>query len=355
MLSVILIDEAGKADWNKENLGVLSSSEQISEIFVISETISSSSEGKIRSMPAGASLTETFKQALAIVASKRVLILNSAVKICQSTIDSMLKELQDSPLSSHYCASTTEDREFHWSASELIQNIATRSDWPVTGVSTTRSYLKRAFNLNITSIREGLLSDLVLALSEDEEVRSFSDVVELREDSLLSPLTSLDEVALSRILNLAVDGFNIEELFPNHAWKEHSQESAAAAYHSLSALFLSLNDINSANECLKCSENLEESPRYFALKAFIAKEKGETLGAVANLVSSLQYYESRKKNDGEHYLAFNPTNLEEINSRLVAGLDALNSRDTERALTNFAQAVFKFDPLFKKFGISEKK
>jgi tetratricopeptide (TPR) repeat protein len=144
---------------------------------------------------------------------------------------------------------------------------------------------------------------------------------------------------------------NIEELFPQHAWKKFSQESAAAAYHTLAALFLRFGDAEAAVQSLQCSERLEESPRFFALLGLIQQSQGETLGAVANFVSSLQYYEARKKDDGRHYLSFKPENLEIINSRLVDGLNALNQRDNDRALTHFSEAVFNFDPFYAEYGV----
>jgi hypothetical protein len=102
---------------------------------------------------------------------------------------------------------------------------------------------------------------------------------------------------------------------------------------------------------LKLSDQLEDSPRSLALKGIIAFDRGETLGAVANLVSSLQQYELRKKSDGSHYLSFAPNNLERINSNLNAGLQALNKRNNEAALEHFAEAVNDFDTFYTEHGV----
>jgi len=144
---------------------------------------------------------------------------------------------------------------------------------------------------------------------------------------------------------------NIEEMFPNHNWITFSKESAAASYHSLAALFLRFEDPASAEECLACSEQLEESPRYFALQGLIQKANGETLGAVANLVSSLQCYEERKTKSGNHYLSFSPGNLDALKAQLADGLDALNKRDNSRALESFSEAVFTFDSFYAEHGV----
>ena len=83
--------------------------------------------------------------------------------------------------------------------------------------------------------------------------------------------------------------------------------------------------------------------------------RGEVLGAVANMVSSLQQYEQRKKDNSKHYSRFAPNNLETINQNLNAGLEALNKRNNEEALTFFTKAVFQFDPFYQDTGIDTNK
>jgi hypothetical protein len=140
---------------------------------------------------------------------------------------------------------------------------------------------------------------------------------------------------------------NIEEIFPRHDWERHEEESAAACYHTLAAMFIRLGDGASASECLKLSDRLENSPRSLALKGIIALSRGEILGAVANMVSSLQQYELRKKEAARHYQRFMPQDLEVINQKLHEGLAALNTRNNEVAYKCFAEAVFNFDSFYR--------
>ena len=70
------------------------------------------------------------------------------------------------------------------------------------------------------------------------------------------------------------------------------------------------------------------------------------------MVSSLQQYEVRKTNEeNKHYLTFTPEDLELINSKLNAGLEALNRKDNEAALGCFAEAVFGFDNFYSTNGV----
>ena len=175
-------------------------------------------------------------------------------------------------------------------------------------------------------------------------------------NSLACPVSSDDMVlqssAAARVLTSVINHTNIEELFPNHPWQAFQAESAAASYHALAALFIRMGEFDPANECLKLSDQFEDSPRSLALKAIIARDKGEMLGAVANMVSSLQQYEIRKKNEeGRHYLTFLPSDLEVINKSLQDGLAALNQRDNKSALSHFSHAVFNFDPFYRDSGI----
>lgn len=156
------------------------------------------------------------------------------------------------------------------------------------------------------------------------------------------------------IIRLALKILNIEDLCPQHPWSTHEEESLAASYHTISAMFIRIGDLDGALEVLTLSDRFEDSPRSLALRGMISRKKGETLDAVANMVSSLQQYEKRKQEEaGTHYLTFNPQSFEEINSELKDGLEALNRRDNENALEHFAQAVFQFDGFYKQFGIDK--
>jgi hypothetical protein len=195
---------------------------------------------------------------------------------------------------------------------------------------------------------------LMEAISRNQRIASCDWILNIDSSLPLEEIARVPDHERALILTRAIAANNIEDLFPRHPWAEHHQESAAASYHSLAALFVRLGDINSAHECLQLSDSLEDSPRSLALKGLIAHEKGEILGAVANLVSSLQQYETRKRNDGQHYLTFLPKDIEDINSKLQAGLDALNRRDNSVAFNHFAAAIFSFDDFYQSYGVDKK-
>jgi hypothetical protein len=160
----------------------------------------------------------------------------------------------------------------------------------------------------------------------------------------LDTLGKLPARAAAQVLKHLMTSSNIEDLFPDHDWRNRGKQSAASAYHSLAALFLKWSDIASATECLQISDTLDDSPRSLALKGMISKLRGETLGAVAHMVSSLQQYELRKQDSSE--AAMQPKNMEMVDQKLRAGLAALNRRNNEAALECFTEAIFSFDPFF---------
>lgn len=164
---------------------------------------------------------------------------------------------------------------------------------------------------------------------------------------------SITSGSRAEMLRAIIESQNIEDIFPDHAWDSHQEESLAACYHTLAAIFIRLGDFSTAEECLSQSETFEDSPRALALKGIISKLHGETLGAVASMVSSLQQYEQRKKEDKVHYLTFKPTDIEKINYRLKEGLEALNKRDNEGALSKFTEAVFDFDSFYSDMGLDK--
>lgn len=359
MLSVLITDEAGRKDWIEQALDTMSRISSIAEIIVLSDEAPATSAPTVQWIDTSRSAVDAMKSAMSIIASKRVVIVNSSINADHATWAAFMSECETAPQTRQLIApiaSSSEIAQFKIPSGEaLIQHISKNPIWPVMAVGTTRAALNQALGHTQNSINEVVCAALILAASEGNDVSPASSTLATRGDSLINALFTFDNATYGRLLKITADSFNIEELFPNHAWREFSKESAAAAYHSLAALFLRFGDVESANQCLACSESLEESPRYFALKGLIQRERGETLGAVANMVSSLQCYESRKRNDGNHYLSFKPDNLEMINSRLVDGLEALNKRDNIKALENFAEAVFQFDPFYTELGVIQRR
>ena len=206
---------------------------------------------------------------------------------------------------------------------------------------------------NSSSYAELIARIIVKAIAEDESV-SRSSEVSIATAYQGNFNSTLDAAAAAACISQAVNSCNIEDLYPNQAWDKFEEESAAASYHALAAVYLKLGDADAAQNCIDLSERFEDSPRSLALKGLIALTKGETLGAVANMVSSLQSYELRKKGaDDDHYINFEPKDLEGINKKLSEGLAALNRRDNEPAIQHFKQAVFDFDAFYSEFGIDK--
>lgn len=203
------------------------------------------------------------------------------------------------------------------------------------------------------NLTECMSHAVVAAVAAGMPLVNSSSSIRLPDNTAHASL-SLSPAAAARLLRQTLDLCNIEDLFPEHPWSSHQEESAAASYHTLAALFIRGGDLESANRCLALSDTFEDSPRSLALKGFIAKERGELLGAVANMISSLQQYEIRKRNDnGEHYLTFKPLDLEVINTSMRDGLSALNKRDNGQALECFTEAILNFDSFYAETGISK--
>lgn len=232
------------------------------------------------------------------------------------------------------------------SADFMISAIASQKEWPITCIEISSSLLLEA--MDAQSFNEALARSVIMAISRGHEIEAMG-----MQNSAQSGII-FSHAECSRLIEFAVGVANIEDLFPNHSWATHQDESLAACYHTLAAHFVRLGSPDAALDCLRQSDTLEDSPRSLALKGIISLLKGETLGAVANMVSSLQQYEVRKKNDGSHYLEFSPPDIEVINQKLKSGLEALNRRDNDQALEEFTDAVFRFDSFYSELGISKK-
>lgn len=302
------------------------------------------------------SLVTALAQAASSAASKRALVISASMSTDSIDLSKIVPEIENRSVLEHIIFTTIKDGRSlpvpDISPESIVTSLSNSEIFPLLCVATSRYALSSVRHHQLESVTEFLTHALITSVSDGDTVRVSSTISPMVESEMWNNLTLLSNKAKSRCLRAAVDGLNIEELFPSHNWGLFSKESAAASYHSLAALFLRFDDPDSAAQCLNCSENLEESPRYFALQGLIHKAQGETLGAVANLVSSLQCYEARKDNQqGQHYLTFKPSNLEIIKTRMAQGLEALTRRDNVKAFESFSDAVFEFDSFYTEHGV----
>ena len=234
---------------------------------------------------------------------------------------------------------------------DLVRVASDTDVWPMGCVSMRVDLLREHIREEL-SISKSLIYAICDGIMQQKDIKKFGCTIPIDTDFGDETCMMYTDLR-AKLLNYVVNSCNIEDLFPQHEWDKYGEESAAASYHTLAALFYKLKDIEDAKECLSFSEKLEDSPRSLALRALIAMQDGESLGAVANLISSLQCYEARKKSKETdiHYLSFEPKDLEAINSYLHRGLEALNKRKNDEAVHNFAAAVFDFDDFYKEVGV----
>jgi len=236
----------------------------------------------------------------------------------------------------------------------LLRDFRNEAPWPIACTVLNKKLLTGENCQNINSTIDHIAFSVSAAIARGWSIKSFQGTsLKAADDSKNDFVSRPGKSCLSQCLIELIDSSNIEDLFPEHAWSLHGKESAAASYHSLAAVFIRLEDAERALQCLALSDSLEDSPRSLALKGLIAQQKGETLAAVANLVSSLQEYEKRKIDKGEaHYLTFQPKDFDIINTRLAAGLEALNVKDNSTALNHFIEAVWNFDSFYESYGLT---
>ncbi len=352
MASIVIL---GNRATTESLANMLTETEGFSRL-VIAESVGTipASDSKIidaHSVKGAALMTEILK----LSTSSKLLFVDARATASRATLAAMLKEIEDDTSSQAWLISTEAKSETielsELSAEAAMKQLTGAGSWPNAAMAMKREFIERNINLHAESIQEFLTAAAIVAIGENEPISWTSESI--RSDSESAKLSKAET---ARMLRLLVDRSNIEELFPAHDWIRYQGEAAAASYHSLAAIFLKLDEIEAATECLKLSDQFEDSPRSLALKGLIAERKGEILGAVANMVSSLQAYESRKKNEGEsHYLTFRPKNIEVINEELRNGLQALNKRDNERAFNHFTEAVFSFDTFYRDFGVRREK
>ncbi len=303
----------------------------------------------------GDDLANEVGQAVQRSSSNTFILMDAGLDLDTDKLAQVIKFVNSQPHNSVRCmplTSGTQSFEIEDISLDNLVNFICRSEQlPFLCSGFSKNIFEKAATLRGTSVSEIAAEIMICAISQGEMISSAAQ--SLAFSSEMGSQIELSDATRSRLLRRAIETCNIEDLFPNHPWEKFQQESAAACYHSLAAMFVRLGDLQTAGECLNLSDSFEDSPRSLALKAIIAQQKGETLGAVANMVSSLQQYELRKKNESDaHYLSFSPNDLEVINENLKSGLAALNKRDNESALKHFSTAVFNFDSFYTQHGLN---
>ncbi|NDC36915.1 MAG: hypothetical protein EBZ48_02555 [Proteobacteria bacterium] len=306
----------------------------------------------------GFDLSRTVRSSLAAAvdmsSSATVMILDARLAPEGHELQSLLGEMNRSRGFDYLCASlrrgTTMIELPSLTADNIVEVLSSGAELPLMCVAIRKDSALKIAPFEGENLPEILTRLLVKGTLRGQAASATRySIAVAREHSL-----NLDDASISRTLRAITAEINIEDLFPSHPWTEHDEESAAAAYQTLAALFVRFGDLEAAADCLRISDTLEDSPRSLALKGMIAQLRGETLGAVANMVASLQQYEIRKHANNNHYVQYSPGNVEKISSSMQAGLSALNRADNEVALEFFSQAVFSFDPFFKETGLEAK-
>lgn len=354
MASVILIENGADQAAMKRSMTALTAAGCSSMVIVANSMPEGLTPGQTYISSSTNSLAEAMQQAITRSASETVIFIDARMNATTEMVAAMLSEMNGKDSGFTYAGIETGSDTMSLgevNSESLISMLSTMTMLPLVFVAARRSTVDACDRLEGENMIEIMTKVLIESVVQGEAISQTSQMMQMSAATAQN-MCGMSIGASARCLRKAVDSFNIEDLFPHHAWTAHREESAAASYHTLAAAFIRLGDSDSALECLALGDQFEDSPRSLALKGLIALDKGQTLAAVANMVSSLQQYEMRKKHNNKHYVHFAPRDLASINSNLNAGLEALNKKDNSAALEHFASAVFSFDPFFSENGVT---
>ena len=355
MASAILIENGADRATLARALDSLPGSMRDTVIVIAAAVPEGLSPGQTYISSATNSLAEAIQQAATRANSDMFVFIDSRSTPSTEALTTLVDEMQSTNSGFGYAAIETGSELITLgdvTADGLVSIFNVTTSWPFMAVATRKSIVDACGRLEGESMTEIMTKLLIESLAQSEATMQSSQSMTMASVAAARNMTEMSALATARCLQRAVDTLNIEDLFPHHAWSAHREESAAASYHSLAAMFIRLGDADSALDCLSLGDQFEDSPRSLALKGIIALDRGETLAAVANMVSSLQQYEIRKKQNNRHYVHFAPRDLAGINDELNAGLAALNKRDNSTALEHFASAVFSFDSFYQEHGVT---
>lgn len=355
MASAILIENGADRATLARTIAALPQSMQQNMIVVAASMPEGLTPGQAFISSTTNSLAEAIQQATTRATAELLVFVDARSTPSSEALTILAEEMSNSNAGFGYSAIEASNETItlgELSADGIVAMFNATTSWPFMVVAARKSVVDACGRLEGENMTEIMAKVMIEAIAQNESIMLSSQPITMASVAAARNMTQMSATATARCLSKAVESLNIEELFPHHAWGAHREESAAASYHSLAAMFIRLGDTDSALQCLSLGDQFEDSPRSLALKGIIALDRGETLAAVANMVSSLQQYEVRKKQNSQHYVHFAPRDLAGINDRLNAGLDALNKRDNSTALEHFASAVFSFDSFYQEHGVN---
>lgn len=353
MASIIVIENGASEDSFERSLSAARSIEG-AELLVIAQSSTLQSLDGVQGFDSSLTLRSSLAAAIDASTNDTTLILDARLAPERHELHALLGEMSSIRGADYICGSlrrgTTSITLNDLSAEGLIELLSSAPELPLLCINIRKQSALRIAPFNGENLAEIMARLLMKGALRGQSIVSTSFALNAPHGCSMQ----MSGDSMARILRSLTALVNIEDLFPQHPWSEQEEESAAAAYQTLAALFVRFGDLDGAADCLRISDTLEDSPRSLALKGMIAQLRGETLGAVANMVASLQQYEIRKHENNNHYVQFCPGNVEKISTSMQAGLSALNRADNQTALEYFSQAVFNFDPFFKETGLENK-
>ena len=301
-------------------------------------------------------VSKAFERALGKSKQKKLLLLNSECGFADRQLKSALQDADKLDADKvGYVPLKVDKAVIDFSEKKpasLVTFLASNKPLPAMCVASGTEMARKVAGLGADSAIEVSAQLLLLAVASSQGAVRLGEPVKISPDRVAASPLQLTGPECARCLRAVVEAFNIEDLFPAHPWGKFQEESLAASYHTLAALFLRLADYDSAEEVLVQADQLEDSPRSLALKGIICARKGDWLNSAANLIASLQQYESRMRSIEEHYVKFGPKDFQKINSVLLFGLDALNHRNNQAAVRHFADAIFLYDAFYRENGVA---
>jgi hypothetical protein len=331
MASIIIV-ENGACEESFERTLSAARSIQGAELLVIAQQATLNTLDNVMGFDASATPRSSLAAAIDASTSESILIIDARLAPEQHEIQSLHGEISNMPSVDYICASmrrgTVAIELPEISSDSLIDTLSASPELPLMCV-----VIRKKSALTIAPFEGESLTEILAQLIMKGALRGQG--VHSTRFSLNAP----------RDCSLHISGDSLSRML---------RSIIAQVNQTLAALFVRYGDLNAAGDCLRISDTLEDSPRSLALKGMMAQIRGETLGAVANMVASLQQYEMRKKDNSSHYVQFAPGNTEKISTSLQAGLTALNRSDNATALECFSEAVFHFDPFFKENGLESK-
>jgi len=254
MRGIIVLENEASQTSLERTISAVQAQNQVSTVLIAKESCATFQAIDNLAVISGSSVTESIHSAAAMLNTESVVVIDARIPLSSDQISNILSAGAAMRETLGFCSFESKANDIsafpEMLASDIVHTLTSNTNWVTAAAAVKSTFIHSANDIEASSSGEYLTKLAIKAIADSEAITSSLAALKLSGDAqeLLDELSVLSPAETAECLRHTINFVNIEELFPNHSWDLHGKESVAACYHTLTAHFIRLNDIDSALE-----------------------------------------------------------------------------------------------------------